>query len=320
MTERTALHEASSNGNVEAVRLLLSSNRDLITCKTAEGWTALHFAADENTDQQKIDVSAVLLAYGADINALTAEGWTVLQRAVTGNLYDTTAFISFLLENGADITATDNVESLGNVWPDHISKDSASVALRTAGVVRPVRDSLLHLALDRYYVGRTTNTLRLLLDSGANIESKDAQGRTPLLRAVGIWDASTEVDRIFRCENVMELLNRGADMNVKDNGGLGLEDRVKNKGYTIIIENRKVVGFERIPVTEKEVQHSGPITFGRGKGRGRVLTDGGLAGGSAGPKGQGRGRGGDFQTLQQPLDWAMSSELLRLSHGNINGK
>ncbi|PVH79106.1 ankyrin [Cadophora sp. DSE1049] len=119
-------------------------------------WTALNFVAGPNSDQRKIDVSDILLAYEADINALSTEGWTVL--------YQT-----------------------------------------------------------------------LLLDNGANMESKDAEGRTPLLRAVGV------------CENVMELLNHGADINVKDNAGLGFEERPKNEGYTITTENWKVVGFKKIP-------------------------------------------------------------------------
>ncbi|KAH6710967.1 ankyrin repeat-containing domain protein [Leptodontidium sp. MPI-SDFR-AT-0119] len=209
---KTALHEASSKGNAEAARLLLSSDPDMINCRTPEGWTALHFAADSSSGgiicQRGIDVAALILAYGADINALTVEGWTVLQRAVTGNRYDTTEFISFLLKNGADITTIDN---LGG----------------------QVRDSLLHLALDRQYVGRgSMATLRLLLDNGANMEFKDGQGRTALLRAVSQWKGIYAY-RAFQGEYVMELLNRGADINVKDNAGRGLEDLVKNRGYTI---------------------------------------------------------------------------------------
>lgn len=67
-----------------------------------------------------------------------------------------------------------------------------------------------------------------------------------------MWDSNEEFD-------VVELNNKGADINIKDYGGLELEDRVKNKGYAITMENGRVVGFGRIPSTEPE-----GWLFGRG--------------------------------------------------------
>ncbi|KAH7356933.1 ankyrin repeat-containing domain protein [Rhexocercosporidium sp. MPI-PUGE-AT-0058] len=254
---RAALHEASSRGNVEAVRILLASDRDLITCKAPLGWTALHFAANSTA---AIDLSALLLKYGADVNEPTAEGWTVLQLAVASNPEDSshpTAFISYLFENGADITMTDNLRDPGLVWPVHfLSRAPTSRTLREPGVVWQLRDSLLHLAFDKQYYGRSTHleTIRVLLDNGVNMEFGDAEGRTPLLRVIGMWNSTEKFDRVSGGECVVELSNRGADINVKDHGGLGLEDWVKNKGYTITIENGRVAGFERIPSTEPEVR------------------------------------------------------------------
>ncbi|KAH6706335.1 ankyrin repeat-containing domain protein, partial [Leptodontidium sp. MPI-SDFR-AT-0119] len=133
---RTALHKASSQGNVEALKLLLALNHDLIACKTPEGWTALHSAIDPFL-HWKVDIAAILLANGADINAITKDGRTVLQLAI------------------------------------HISSGSMS-------------------------------TLRLLLDRGIDLESRDIQGRTPVLRAA-------DYGRESRYQYVIELINRGAD-------------------------------------------------------------------------------------------------------------
>ncbi|KAH9203137.1 ankyrin repeat-containing domain protein, partial [Leptodontidium sp. 2 PMI_412] len=56
------------------------------------------------------------------------------------------------------------------------------------------------------------STLRLLLDRGIDLESRDIQGRTPVLRAA-------DYGRESRYQYVIELINRGADINAKDDGG-----------------------------------------------------------------------------------------------------
>ncbi|KAK0099645.1 hypothetical protein ONS95_013459 [Cadophora gregata] len=177
---RTALHEASSQGNVDALELLLAQNQDLISCKTPEGWTALHCAIDPFL-HWKVDIAVVLLANGADINAITKDGRTVLQLAIARNHYDSILFISYLLDNGADITAIYNEGRVDDSYA--VSKDPASMVLQEARVVGQVGDSLLHLAVDTQRINlESINTLRLLLDRGLDLESRDIQGRTPVLR------------------------------------------------------------------------------------------------------------------------------------------
>lgn len=277
----TPLHLAAKQANIEAVQLLLSSNPDLVSCRTVAGWTALHFVPDTLQNSRTVPVADLLLSHGADINAVTSEGWTVLYRAVRGYHRDTTAFVSFLLKRGADITMTDY--------------DPISASLRAEGVVKQSGDSLLHLALDRqYHAAGSLNIIRLLLDNGADIESKDIQGRTPLLRAVGHWEATSELAETFRPEYLMELVNRGANVNAKDNAGLGLEECVKNKGYKVCMKDGKVTGFKKIPIPPKVEMQLG---FGRGAGRGRRRRMVGPVEGMAGLEGQvlePRGHGQDL--------------------------
>ncbi|KAH7410582.1 ankyrin repeat-containing domain protein [Cadophora sp. MPI-SDFR-AT-0126] len=202
----TALHEASNLGSVEVVRFLLASNRDLVTCKTPLGWTALHFAASTTA---AIDIAALLLKYGGNINEPTAEGWAVLQLAVASNpdgASDMTAFISYLFGNGADIAMTEYLRDPGLVWPVHfLPGPSTSRVSRESGVVWQPRDSLLHLAFDKRYYGSSTHlaTIRVLLDNNANMEFRDAQGRTPLLRAIGMWESNEKFHRVTRAQRVV---------------------------------------------------------------------------------------------------------------------
>ena len=59
-----------------------------------------------------------------------------------------------------------------------------------------------------------TETVRLLLDHGANPNSQDKYGDTPLILAVAYGDMSEESTDILRL-----LLDHGADVNVQDNDG-----------------------------------------------------------------------------------------------------
>ncbi|PIO01245.1 hypothetical protein COT60_01450, partial [Candidatus Pacearchaeota archaeon CG09_land_8_20_14_0_10_30_9] len=54
--------------------------------------------------------------------------------------------------------------------------------------------------------------VKLLVDKGAEINTKDTEGVTPLMDAVGLGSYET----------VNYLISKGADINVKDNGGKGL--------------------------------------------------------------------------------------------------
>src|SRR5581483_5057182 len=54
-----------------------------------------------------------------------------------------------------------------------------------------------------------TQTIRLLLEKGADIEARDEQGQTPLIRAAA--DAQTGIVKL--------LLEKGADIEAKDTSG-----------------------------------------------------------------------------------------------------
>lgn len=84
---------------------ILPSKTPMLSARTLTGFTTLHFAADGHTSQQYIDVVNLLLSKGVDINECTCtnDGYTLLHLAVTSYTLDKIEFISFLLENGADV-------------------------------------------------------------------------------------------------------------------------------------------------------------------------------------------------------------------------
>lgn len=100
---KTPLHAASSEGQLEALRFLLSLGLDLNTADK-DGWTSLHCAASRG----HFGVCAELLSKGADVRALTNQGTTVLHYAVRTNLNDAFLFLSVLQtlqEKKADVDA-----------------------------------------------------------------------------------------------------------------------------------------------------------------------------------------------------------------------
>jgi len=72
----TALHYASSEDNIEAIKLLILAGSD-VNAKTNDGWTTLHCACRWNN----LLASKLLIDNGADVNIKSNGGVTCLQNA-----------------------------------------------------------------------------------------------------------------------------------------------------------------------------------------------------------------------------------------------
>ena len=149
----TALMAASYNGHIEIVGLLLSAGAD-VNSMNRYGKTALHFAAHEGHR----DIAELLLDHGAGIDAQcqtichAAADLTPLQVAVQWQRVDVA---ELLIARGANLEATLSYPLPG--WTAlHLAAQTGNVAM-----------------------------VRLLVDSGANVNAKARGGFTPVDFAAG---------------------------------------------------------------------------------------------------------------------------------------
>jgi len=99
--DRVPLHRAVGAGHLKCARLLLDAKANPCV-KDAAGRTPLHWAA---IGGQVECIDLLLHIEGVDINAQSNTGWTPLHGAASGGKLDA---VAFLIEAGADKTATDS--------------------------------------------------------------------------------------------------------------------------------------------------------------------------------------------------------------------
>jgi tetratricopeptide (TPR) repeat protein len=144
------IHDAAANGDLEKVRALLQDDPDLVMSKDKNGLTPLHRAAKNG----HADVTKLLLANKAEINAKTSAGRTPLHDAAERGHKD---LVELLLINKANI-------------------NEKTYRGYTA----------LHLAAFNGYM----DVVDLLLDHGADVNAKSNLGTTPLLTALAHKDVA----------------------------------------------------------------------------------------------------------------------------------
>lgn len=184
---RVQLLIAIRTGDTARVRALINQHPLLVTEKWGRymgdryraafvlpvGYTPLHEAAAHG----RSEIAALLLDYGADINARTASGLTPLYEAVLSNHIHS---VYFLLSHGARTSFA----QAGETTPLHGAvirgyRESAHLLLAHGADVnaraRSGRTSLHWAALKGY-----ATIVDLLLRYGAEIDIRDELGRTPL--------------------------------------------------------------------------------------------------------------------------------------------
>uniref|UniRef100_A0A0G4GDE0 Uncharacterized protein n=1 Tax=Chromera velia CCMP2878 TaxID=1169474 RepID=A0A0G4GDE0_9ALVE len=178
---KNALAFAISKNNLEAVKLLVEAGANLE--KKCENMTALTRAVDE----QRAKTAKYLVSAGADLSAEDASGQRPLDYAAFWGLSD---LLELFLSKGADMNAECS-GAAGQIW------------------VKGFR------AVHHAAVGGHRKAMEVLLDHGADPNTADSRGRTPLFCTV-IPSRGTNSDNVAVAEC---LLSRGADANVRDRQG-----------------------------------------------------------------------------------------------------
>ncbi|RYP65038.1 hypothetical protein DL771_008492 [Monosporascus sp. 5C6A] len=230
-----ALHYAAANGRDTVAQLLVEKKVADVAAKDNDGKTALHYAA---RSPDEVVARLLIEQGGASIAATDNDGKTALHHATANGRQK---MVQLLVEKGANICAEDNSGKTALHYAAANGREAAVKLLLTndrVNVNARDKDSRTplcwaadngHEAVERQLVEKEFDpelkdegyhniqlsiaaryglkaVVRRLLDKGANLESKDKYGRTPLLRA-----AENGHEAVVR-----QLLDKGADLESKD--------------------------------------------------------------------------------------------------------
>ncbi|HUQ92961.1 MAG TPA: ankyrin repeat domain-containing protein [Bryobacteraceae bacterium] len=235
----TPLMYAALYGDADSVQLLLKSGADP-NARNDAGATALMWAVE---DPEK---TRLLLRQRADVNARSADGQTPLIIAA-GHFGAGAEVTKLLLEAGANLSerASDGNTPLGAAT---FAADDAVIevliahgaAVNSAGVYSPARAGCGKCVarLMRAAEGKASNpmvvptpafayppALKMLLDHGAGINVNARGGRVGM---TGLMFAA--ISDAFPVEAVRDLIERGADVNLKNSHGLTALDLARRLG------------------------------------------------------------------------------------------
>lgn len=227
----------------EILKTLLQSGAT-VASKNNLGWTPLIAVAGNNEyspqipPQNRVEVCRLLFSHGSDINSRANDGLTALHRAVASK---DNAVVKFLLENGADVT---------------LLTEKGQSALHFACMAAVDENSMWGDAYPDLLIPAVLQNIRLLISHGADLETRDIEGRTPLFYTLrgyvpeamgedpGIWatDFSPKKDKhLFGvAAEVCDLLSaEGANVEAQDRTGKSFRSLIDRRGL-----RRPVAGLQ----------------------------------------------------------------------------
>ncbi len=224
---------ASEVDQNSVIHFLLELGADT-NAKDDEGWTALPTAV--NADTGRASVVQTLLDAGADINAkctctgYLGGGWTALMIAVHKN--DRKAMVDMLLAQGADPSLANNQGATPLTITDNMDTVRALLD-RGANVNAKDKEGVTALMLCSYKC--SVEKLRLLLEKNADVNAKNNEGATALLWAATAGNAAA----------VEVLLDAGADLHAKSVKGrtalmLAIREERVEAVHTLLRKGAKV--------------------------------------------------------------------------------
>ncbi|XP_070686395.1 protein phosphatase 1 regulatory subunit 12A isoform X3 [Pempheris klunzingeri] len=167
----TALHQACIDENAEMVQFLVESGSD-VNRGDNEGWTPLHAAASCGF----IQITKYLLEHGAHVGAVNSEGELPLDVATEDAMER--LLKAEIKKQGIDVDKARKEE-------ERIMLQDAMAVLAGSGTLAPhhnTKATALHVAAAKGYI----EVLKVLLQCGVDVDSRDIDGWTPL-HAASHW-------------------------------------------------------------------------------------------------------------------------------------
>lgn len=219
----TAMHLAAINGDAEAVRSLARAGAEVNRPggPRSSSWSnkpshetaamsPLHWAAKYG----RFEAARALVAAGAAIDARDAAKRTPLFYAAEARNFD---LLTFLVSAGADVDVRDAWGAHSNLMRTAVARGDPEMArfCLDHGVAVDAKDIYGDTALA--YAARNgcdPEIMALLLERGADINTRDAGEATPLHALAG------RTVNLFNRSHMEFLLQNGADANAKNKGGV----------------------------------------------------------------------------------------------------
>ncbi|QMV46176.1 hypothetical protein HC358_03815 [Wolbachia pipientis] len=275
----TPLHFAASSDRFDIVKFLFNKNAN-IKARDIYGDTPLHVATQYSS---KLEIVEFLLDKNAnDINDVTNDRSTLLHVAVEGNKLDT---VKFLLDRGADI----EVKDIHNQTPLGLA-----IQKGYTNIVKALEQE--RLGKELFTAVREFNLPRVeeLISRGANVDTKNKNGKTPLDVAINTKNVLEEnhesldssllftqqghIVRVLEQEQlrrklftavreenlpkVRELISQGADVDAKKDGKTPLDiakeklrERGKNEECSDIVQCLEKLKQKRGEAVQRKRRH-----------------------------------------------------------------
>ncbi|XP_068595115.1 protein phosphatase 1 regulatory subunit 12A [Brachionichthys hirsutus] len=167
----TALHQACIDENAEMVQFLVESGSD-VSRGDNEGWTPLHAAASCGF----IQIAKYLIEHGANVGGVNSEGELPLDVATEDAMER--LLKAEIKKQGIDVDKARKEE-------ERIMLQDAAAVLAGSGTPTPhpnTKATALHVAAAKGYI----EVLKVLLQCGVDVDSRDTDGWTPL-HAAAHW-------------------------------------------------------------------------------------------------------------------------------------